>query len=114
MQWNRENWYAFCAIISVITAQAGAANAATPEYGSLSNLDAREWYVRNVRDIGNRIDKSLPLEAQARQASGLRNLYKEIARDAMYDKTQAAVLDVSLPIQPFDKFVGIYTLHVDL
>jgi len=50
----------------------------------------------------------LPLEAQARQASGLRNLYKEIARDSMFDKTQAAVLDLTEPLMPFNHFVGKY------
>ena len=43
------------------------------EPGTLSNVDARKWYLKQEAKIPDLIDDSLPLEQQARQAFDLRN-----------------------------------------
>lgn len=50
------------------------------EPGTLSNVDARKWYLEQEAKIPDLIDDSLPLEQQARQAFDLRNQYRMQAR----------------------------------
>lgn len=58
-----------------------------------SNEDIREWYYVNIHDIPNRIDYSLTIEQQAKQASDIRNKIKIEARKAMKDKELANKLN---------------------
>ncbi len=69
------------------------------------NQSIREWYVSNVSDIPNRIDRSLSLEGQARQAFELRNLYKQQARAAMSDEVTAAKLNRVKPIPEWNELI---------
>ena len=69
------------------------------------NQSIREWYVANVSDIPNQIDKSKPFEEQVRQAYELRNKYKHMARVAMSDEETAAILEKKHPIKTFDELL---------
>ena len=51
---------------------------------SLSNVEARKWYLEQEAKIPNMIDKSLSLEEQAKQAFNLRNKFR----------TQASTTDI--------------------
>jgi len=114
----RDNWamsVAISSVLSLATLGVGAAvsgvagavakkkgavintlpNGVKPAKKSLTNVEARNWYVNNVRDIGNRLNPNLSIKKQAKQAFKLRNKYKNIARDAMADRSQAAILNAS-------------------
>jgi hypothetical protein len=71
----------------------------------LGNKEARLWYINRLKEIPNYIDKSLPLEKQARQAFELRNSFKNEARDLMIDKQKAAELDIIEPPYKWEELV---------
>ncbi len=60
-----------------------------PEPASMSDLEAREWYIAQEKKIPEIIDKSQPLEIQAKQAFGFRNEIRTAARDAMKNRKEA-------------------------
>lgn len=60
--------------------------------GTLSNIEARKWYLEQEAQIPNLIDHSLSLEQQARQAFELRNQYRTQARELMSDRQLAELL----------------------
>ncbi len=60
--------------------------------GTLSNTEARRWYLENEAKIPELVDKSLPLEQQAKQAFKLRNQFRTRARDLMADRKLAESL----------------------
>lgn len=66
------------------------------------NQSVREWYVANVSDIPNQIDRSKPFEEQAIQAFELRNRYKHEARVAMSDVETARKLEERRPAPAFE------------
>jgi hypothetical protein len=68
----------------------------------VSNLAARQWYDNHVVSIPNQIDRSLPLEQQARQAHGLRNDYRTQARNIMSDTQTRDQLNRDFPHRTFD------------
>ncbi|GAB4393541.1 MAG: hypothetical protein Tsb005_12280 [Gammaproteobacteria bacterium] len=59
---------------------------------SLSNVEVREWYHKQLADIPNQIDKSLPLREQGLQAFKMRNDIKLQARALMRDQKLASTL----------------------
>lgn len=65
------------------------------------NQSVREWYVANVSDIPNQIDRSQPFEEQVQQAFELRNRYKHEARVAMSDVETARRLEELRPAPSF-------------
>ena len=69
------------------------------------NQSVREWYVANVRDIGNRIDETKSLEDQARQAYEMRNNMRSQARAAMADTETAKMLDETFPEPTFEELI---------
>lgn len=69
------------------------------------NQHVREWYVANVLDIPNQIDRSKPLIDQARQAYALRTQYKHAARAAMADTETAKLLDEERPALTFEELL---------
>lgn len=69
------------------------------------NQHVREWYVANVSDIPNQIDRSKPLIDQARQAYALRTQYKHAARAAMADTETAKLLDEERPALTFEELL---------
>ena len=60
--------------------------------GTLSNVDARKWYLESEAKIPSMIDKNLPLEQQAKQAFDLRNQFRAQARELMSDRELAESL----------------------
>ena len=62
------------------------------EPGTLSNIDARKWYLEQEAKIPNLIDDSIPLEQQVRHAFELRNQYRRQARELMSDQQLAEFL----------------------
>jgi len=79
-----------------------------PASRSLTNFQARDWYVENVRNIGNMIDRTLPLEQQARQASQLRNIIKDMAREGMRDTALANSLNTGKPPPTWEQIMSRY------
>lgn len=67
------------------------------EPGTLSNVDARKWYLEQEAKISDLIDDSLPLEQQAKQAFDLRNQYRTQARELMSDRQLAESLYITEP-----------------
>jgi hypothetical protein len=67
------------------------------ESAGLGNKEARLWYIKRLKQIPDMIDKSLPLEEQAKQAFELRNSFKTETRDLMFDKESANYLDIMEP-----------------
>ena len=59
---------------------------------TLSNVEARKWYLEQEAKIPDLIDESLPLEQQARQAFDLRNQYRTQTRELMSDRQLAESL----------------------
>lgn len=64
--------------------------------GSLSNKATRDWYVDNVRNIGNRLNKDASLREQALEAFKMRTEIRTQARALMKDRKRAE----SLPEMP--------------
>ena len=62
---------------------------AEPQPGTLSNIEARQWYLEQEAEILNRLDRSAPLKYQAQQAFNLRNQYRTKARELMIDRLLA-------------------------
>ncbi|MCM1192394.1 MAG: DUF4157 domain-containing protein [Lachnospiraceae bacterium] len=76
-----------------------------PAPGTLSNVEAREWYLEQERRIPDRIDRSRPLEEQARQAFELRNQYRTRARELMADRELADRLNATEPNLTWEQLV---------
>jgi filamentous hemagglutinin len=60
--------------------------------GRLNNIEARRWYHQELARIPQQIDRSQPLEQQARQAYRLRHDAQMQARRAMRDRASVAAL----------------------
>ena len=64
-------------------------------YGTLSNVDARKWYLNCESKISSLIDISQSVEQQARKAFLLRNQARTQARKLMKDRELAEKLNLS-------------------
>lgn len=73
--------------------------------GTLSDVDARKWYLEQEAKIPDLIDDSLPLEQQARQAFELRNQYRMQARELMSNRQLAERLKVTDPNLTWEQIV---------
>lgn len=62
---------------------------------SLSNVDARKWYLQKEADIPKLINKNLSLEEQAKHAFELRNKFRKEARELMSDRKLADELNIN-------------------
>jgi hypothetical protein len=80
-----------------------------PKAGSLSNLHARQWYINQLARIPNIMDKTKPLEYQARQAFDFRNQVRTHTRNAMYDRVAADRLFGTKPNMTWEQIVQKYT-----
>ena len=72
---------------------------------SLSNVEARKWYLEQEAKIPDMIDKSLPLEEQAKQAFDLRNQFRTQARELMADRATAESLYKTDPNLAWEEIV---------
>lgn len=91
--------------------KAGRESFAKKDYADVKNLQAsnlavRQWYNYHVGRIPGEIDRTTSLEDQARQSHGLRNRYREQARNLMADTRSRKQLDITDPNQPFEVFVA--------
>ncbi len=73
--------------------------------GKMSNVDVRKWYIEQNNRIPELIDRTKPLETQARQACELRNSNRFIARELMADQEVRRKLDIDDPITTFEELV---------
>jgi len=64
-----------------------------PQEASLSNVQAREWYLYYMAKIPEALDKTVSLEEQSMQASQIRGWIRDNARRLMADRKLAAELD---------------------
>ncbi len=80
-----------------------------PTLESLSDVEARKWYIEQESKIPDLIDKNLTLEQQARQASELRNQFRTEARELMSDRTLAESLYKTDPNMTWEQIVNKYT-----
>lgn len=69
---------------------------------SLPDRDVRIWYKAKDENIKNIIDKTKPLEEQARQACELRNKYRTEARELMKNQEKRKELDRDFPNKDFE------------
>ena len=69
------------------------------------NQSVREWYVANVSNILNKVDRSKTIEEQAKQAFDLRNKLKHDARVAMSDEKTAAKLERVFPAPEWEELI---------
>ena len=76
-----------------------------PKPQTLSNEEARKWYLAKDAEIPNMIDRSKSIEDQARQAFELRNGYRTQARDLMADQETRKKLDQDSPNKTFDELI---------
>ncbi|MBB1486537.1 hypothetical protein [Oceanospirillum sediminis] len=60
-----------------------------PNRGTLSNTEARKFYLDQEKKIPSLLDKSLPISSQAKQAFNLRNEFRSDARERMQDRITA-------------------------
>lgn len=74
--------------------------------GTLSDRDARMWYLAHDKTIPDLIDRSKTLEEQARQACELRNQFRTQARELMKDQEKRRQLDVTDPNRSFEELIA--------
>lgn len=74
--------------------------------GKLSDRAARKWYLAQDATIPAKIDASLSLEGQARQACELRNQNRTNARELMRDQKKRRELDRSDPNKSFEELIA--------
>jgi filamentous hemagglutinin len=80
-----------------------------PKARSMSDVEARRWYLDSEAKIAGMIDKTKPLEQQARQAFGLRNQIRTQARDAMSNSAGADELFGSKPNMTWENIIKKYS-----
>ena len=78
------------------------------EYGTLSNVEARQWYLQQEARIPKLIGSSASLEEQAMQASQFRNQFRAEARNLMADRNEAARLLREEPNMTWEEVVNKY------
>lgn len=72
---------------------------------SLSDVDARKWYLEKEKGIYSNIDKNLSLEEQAKQAFNMRNTYRTQARELMKNYILADKLNKTEPNLTWEKII---------
>jgi hypothetical protein len=80
-----------------------------PKAGTLSNKEAREWYLKQEAEIPSKIDRTKSLENQAKQAFELRNEARTGARDSMADRELANRLTSEEPNMTWEQVRAKYS-----
>jgi hypothetical protein len=80
-----------------------------PEAASLSDVDARIWYLEQEAKIPDLLDKTATLEQQAKQAFELRNAFRTEARNAMQDRVKADGLQENEKNMTWEEAVSKYS-----
>lgn len=73
--------------------------------GNLGNKEVRRWYKAHDEKIPDLIDKTLPIEEQARMACRFRNENRTNARLLMKDRQKALELEKNLPNKSFEELL---------
>jgi len=114
--WKARDWGEFAghaafaiALTKGSNAVIGAFREATPMFGRMSNLAAREWYLAQEAKIPSLLDKTAPIETQAKQAWALRNTFRTTSRELMANKEEAANLYKTKPNLTWDQTVKKYS-----
>lgn len=81
----------------------------TLKKATLSDIDARKWYLAQEAKISSFIDKSKPLEIQAKQAFSIRNAFRTKARELMKDTKLAEQLMRDEPNMKWEEIVKKYS-----
>ncbi|WP_347332729.1 hemagglutinin repeat-containing protein [Marinimicrobium locisalis] len=76
-----------------------------PPNHTLSNVEARKWYLEQESRIPGRIDPNASLDKQARQAFDLRNQARTKARDLMGDREAAELITEKNPNLTWDQVI---------
>ena len=71
----------------------------------LGNAEVRQWYTNEVSKILDSIDKSLPIEDQARQAFEARNRIRAEAMNMMAEEATRKKLDIERPNKTFEELI---------
>ncbi len=79
-----------------------------PKSASLSDTETRRWYLDAEAKIPDLIDRTKPLEQQAKQAFEFRNQFRTQARNAMTNKAGAEGLFGSRPNMTWEQIVNKY------
>ena len=87
------------------TIEASSNKIVEPQKYSLSNVEAKKWYLEQEAKIPDMIDSSLSLEEQAKQAFNLRNKFRTEARELMADRATAESLYKTDPNWSWEKIV---------
>ncbi|MNY32945.1 hypothetical protein D3C86_1671930 [compost metagenome] len=77
--------------------------------GTLNDREARAWYLSQEAEIAGRVDRSLPLEEQAKQAFAMRNEVRSTARELMSNRELAEILNKSDPNKTWAEIYDKYT-----
>lgn len=77
---------------------------------SLTNREARAWYLSKEMDIPNQLDTTRPLEYQAKQSFGIRNDLRSTTRNLMADQDTANYLRRNEPNLSWDELVAIKSM----
>lgn len=77
--------------------------------GTMSNVEARTWYLKQEASIPGLINKDLSLQQQARQAFNLRNQFRTQTREMMSDRELAASLNKTDPNLTWNQVVKKYS-----
>lgn len=73
--------------------------------GKLGDKETRLWYKTHDEKIPGMIDRTLPVEEQAKQACRLRNENRTNARDLMRDQVTRRKLDEEQPNKAFEELI---------
>lgn len=73
--------------------------------GAWNNPDVRAWYKAEDELLPSYIDRSLPLELQAKQGFDMRNINRDRARELMYDRAGADRLYREEPNREWKSFI---------
>lgn len=73
--------------------------------GKLGDREVRIWYKNQDERIPDLIDRSLPIEEQAKQACNLRNENRTAARDLMENQEERRKLDKTDPNKTFEQLI---------
>ena len=79
-----------------------------PESLSLSNVEARDWYVKHDAAIPEYLSGGAGLEARAKDAWGLRNAFRTASRRSMIDQDLATHLNATRPNLTWQQTVEKY------
>lgn len=80
-----------------------------PKPLSLNDTETRRWYLDAEAQIPKLIDRTKPLEQQAKQASAMRNQIRTQAREAMTNRELANTLFGSRPNMTWEEVVEKYS-----